>query len=179
MYMSEKERGRTWLLIQQDFSRTKTLSSLGVTEGSSSEWPDWLRALAVSFRRELLRHPRLIPLIARWPVLTPDSCVQLSEWQRKLMRLTHVMCFGTSATLMIVLQGLAFSGRLNTAFNERVNLTVRHRVAWLARCTWATVKSTPQLLVHLGMVASLLSTLCVPIQRYGRPSCSHEREVAS
>jgi hypothetical protein len=49
----------------------------------------------------------------------------------------------------MVLQGLGFSGRLNTAFIERVNLTVRHRVAALARRTWATVKPAPQLLVHL------------------------------
>ena len=32
------------------------------------------------------------------------------------------------------------SGRLNTAFIERVNLTVRHGVAVLARRTWATAK---------------------------------------
>jgi IS1 family transposase len=79
-----------------------------------------------------------------------DLCAGEKSYQRrKLMRLTHEMCLGTSAALKVVLQGLAFSGQLNTAFIERVNLTIRHRVAWLVRRTWATVKPAPQLLVHL------------------------------
>jgi hypothetical protein len=44
---------------------------------------------------------------------------------------------------------MGFSGRLNTAFIERVNLTVRHGVAALARRTWATAKPAPYLLAHL------------------------------
>jgi transposase InsO family protein len=44
---------------------------------------------------------------------------------------------------------MGFSGRLNTAFIERVNLTVRHAIAALARRTWATAKPAPQLLAHL------------------------------
>jgi hypothetical protein len=44
---------------------------------------------------------------------------------------------------------MGFSGRLNTAFIERVNLTVRHGVAALARRTWATAKLAPHLLAHL------------------------------
>ena len=44
---------------------------------------------------------------------------------------------------------MGVSGRLNTAFIERVNLTVRHGVAALARRTWATAKPAPQLLAHL------------------------------
>ena len=44
---------------------------------------------------------------------------------------------------------MGFSGRLNTAFIERVNLSVRHGVAALARRTWATAKPAPQLLAHL------------------------------
>ena len=39
--------------------------------------------------------------------------------------------------------------RLNTAFIERVNLTVRHGVAALARRTWATAQQSPQLLANL------------------------------
>jgi hypothetical protein len=44
---------------------------------------------------------------------------------------------------------LGFSGRLNTAFIERVNLTVCHGVAALARRTWATAQQSPPLLAHL------------------------------
>jgi transposase InsO family protein len=75
--------------------------------------------------------------------------VKKSEWRRKLVRVTPVMRLGTQVDLTIALQGLGFSGRLNTAFIERVNLTVRHGVAALARRTWATAKLAPQLLVHL------------------------------
>jgi hypothetical protein len=47
---------------------------------------------------------------------------------------------------------LARAGSLWTTqhrFLERVNLTVRHGVAALARRTWATAKLAPQLLAHL------------------------------
>jgi IS1 family transposase len=60
-----------------------------------------------------------------------------------------VMRLGTQADLKIALQKIGFSGRLNTAFIERVNLTVRHGVAALARRTWATAQQSPQLLAHL------------------------------
>jgi transposase InsO family protein len=66
-----------------------------------------------------------------------------------LVRVTHVMRLGTQADLTVALQRMGFSGRLNTAFIERVNLTVRHGVAALARRTWATAKPAPQLLAHL------------------------------
>jgi hypothetical protein len=65
------------------------------------------------------------------------------------VRVTHVMRLGTGDALKVALQGLGLSGRLNTAFIERVNLTVRHGVAALARRTWATTQQAPQLLVHL------------------------------
>ncbi len=67
--------------------------------------------------------------------------------QRKLVRVTHVMRLGTDAALKVVLQGLGFSGRLNTAFIERVNLTIRHGVAALARRTWATAQQAPHRIV--------------------------------
>jgi len=69
--------------------------------------------------------------------------------RRKLVRVTHVMRLGTADALTAALQGLGFSGRLNTAFIERVNLTVRHGVAALARRTWATAQQSPHLLAHL------------------------------
>jgi IS1 family transposase len=75
--------------------------------------------------------------------------VKKSYRRRKLVRVTHVMRLGTEAALTVVLQGLGFSGRLNTACIERVNLTVRHGVAALARRTWATSQQASQLLAHL------------------------------
>ena len=75
--------------------------------------------------------------------------VKKSYRRRKLARVTHVMRLGTQADLTLALQGMGFSGQLNTAFIERVNLTVRHGVAALARRTWATAQQAPQLLAHL------------------------------
>jgi len=69
--------------------------------------------------------------------------------QRKLVQVCRVMRLGTEDALKAALQGLGFSGRLNTAFIERVNLTVRHGVAALARRTWATSQQASQLLAHL------------------------------
>ena len=66
--------------------------------------------------------------------------VKKSYQRRKLVRVSQVMRLGTSAALEATLQGLGLSGRLNTAFIERVNLTVRHGVAALTRRTWATAQ---------------------------------------
>ena len=76
--------------------------------------------------------------------------VKNSYRRRKLARVTHVMRLGTEAALKVVLQGLGHSGRLNTAFIERVNLTVRHGIAALARRSWATSQQASQLLAHLS-----------------------------
>jgi IS1 family transposase len=75
--------------------------------------------------------------------------VKKSYRLRKLVRVTQVMRLGTEDDLTFALQTMGFSGRLNTAFIERVNLTVRHGVAALARRTWATARQTPYLLAHL------------------------------
>jgi transposase InsO family protein len=69
--------------------------------------------------------------------------------RRKLVRVSQVMRLGTEAALKVALQGLGFSGRLNTSFIERVNLTIRHGIAALARRTWATAQQSPHLLAHL------------------------------
>jgi hypothetical protein len=75
--------------------------------------------------------------------------VKKSYRRRKLARVTPVMRLGTEPALKAALQGLGFSGRLNTAFIERVNLTVRHGCSALARRTWATSQQAPQLLAHV------------------------------
>jgi IS1 family transposase/transposase-like protein len=75
--------------------------------------------------------------------------VKKSYRRRKLIRVTHVIRLGAEDALKVTLQRLGFSGRLNTAFIERVNLTVRHGIAALARRTWATAQQSPPLLAHL------------------------------
>ncbi len=94
------------------------------------------------------RHGRIV---RQWQVAAGliYGQVKKSYQRRKLIRVTHVMRLGTQADLKVVLQGLGFSGRLNTAFIERVNLTVRHGVLALARRSWATSQQASQLLAHL------------------------------
>ncbi len=89
---------------------------------------------------------------------------ELPAARRELVRVTQVMRLGTQADLTLALQGMGFSGRLNTAFIERVDLTVRHGVAALARRTWATAQQAPHLLVHLEWWRAYYLTiiLCVP-----------------
>ncbi len=106
--------------------------------------------------------------------------------RRKLVRVTHVMRLGTEASLKVSLQEMGFSGRLNTAFIERVNLTVRHGVAALARRTWATAQQSAHLLAHLEWWrayyhfvrphASLRVRLVQPRERGGNRLAQHYRQ---
>ncbi len=98
--------------------------------------------------REVVRRGRKV---SQWQVSAELIYGQVKKIyrRRKLVRVTHVMRLGTGAALTVALQELGLSGRLNTAFIERVNLTVRHGVAALARRTWATAQQSPHLLAHL------------------------------
>jgi hypothetical protein len=69
--------------------------------------------------------------------------------RRRLVRVTRRMRCGTAEELRIALSQLGLSGRLNTAFIERVNLTLRQSVSALIRRRWSTAQLAPQLLVHL------------------------------
>jgi hypothetical protein len=89
------------------------------------------------------------------------------------------MRLGTEAALTAALQELGFSGRLNTAFIERVNLTVRHGVAALARRTWATAQQSPQLLANLEWWRAYYHGCRAPIERCEWHSCSLENEGAT
>ena len=89
--------------------------------------------------------------VRRWPVAVEliYGQVKKSSQQRKLVRVSHVMRLGTEDALKAALQELGLSGRLNTAFIERANLTIRHGIAALARRTWATAQQSSHLLAHL------------------------------
>ncbi len=98
--------------------------------------------------------------------------------RRRLVRVTYQMRCGTRSALRAALRRLGLSGRLNTAFVERVNLTIRQSIAALMRRTWATVQHAPQLLAHLEWWrsyyhfvrphASLRVALAQPIERGGK-----------
>ncbi|QBD80834.1 TetR family transcriptional regulator [Ktedonosporobacter rubrisoli] len=51
----------------------EAIKALNVPVGPPEEWARWLRGLAVALHEELLRHPRLLPLIATRPAMTPVS----------------------------------------------------------------------------------------------------------
>ncbi len=57
------------------------------------------------------------------------------------MRVAHHVLAGTQEQLRVRLRALGLSGRLNTAFVERVNLTLRLGVPALARRTWSTAQT--------------------------------------
>src|SRR5260370_8004998 len=84
------------------------------------------------------------------------------------------MRLGKEDALKAALQGLGFSGRLNTAFIERVNLTVRHGVAALARRTWATAQQSPHLLSHLEWWRAYYPFLRPPVSLPAVPLPPHK-----
>ena len=98
--------------------------------------------------------------------------------RRKVVQVTCVMRCGTAENLRTSLRALGLSGRLNTAFVERVNLTIRQAIAALARRTWATAQAAPALLAQLEwwrgyyhfvrLHASLRVPLAQAIERGGR-----------
>jgi transposase InsO family protein len=98
--------------------------------------------------------------------------------RRKVVRVRQVMRCGTQAELTVALHVLGLSGRLNPAFVERVNLTIRQSVAALVRRTWSTAQVTPHLLAQLEWWrsyyhlvrphASLRLALVQPMARGGR-----------
>lgn len=75
--------------------------------------------------------------------------VQNCYRQRRLVRVRYRVLCGTRRRLRQALQTLGLSGRLTTAFVERVNLTVRQGVAALTRRTWATAQTVPGLLSQI------------------------------
>jgi IS1 family transposase len=75
--------------------------------------------------------------------------VQKRYRARRLVRVTPRVLCGTWERIRTTLQRLGLSGTLNTAFVERLNLTVRQGVPALTRRTWATAQTPARLLLHL------------------------------
>ena len=68
---------------------------------------------------------------------------QLHKWyqRRQLVRIKYQMQCGARRTLRSALRALGWSGTLQTAFVERLNLTARMSVAALTRRTWVTAQT--------------------------------------
>jgi IS1 family transposase len=70
-------------------------------------------------------------------------------WRRRLVKVVRSMLCGELENLQARLQDIGLSGRIQTSFVERVNLTIRQGVSFLARRTWGTAQFTPELELHL------------------------------
>jgi len=67
----------------------------------------------------------------------------------KLVKVEHLMLCGEREKLTTGLKALGLTGKINTAFVERINLTIRQGVAFLARRTWGAAQFTAELELHL------------------------------
>jgi IS1 family transposase/transposase-like protein len=103
----------------------------------TAHFGQWIRAVG--------RHP------GQWQMAAGLLYGQVKKHYRRrhLVRVTHVLRCGTRMAVREALMELGLSGKLNTAFVERLNLTLRQSVAALVRRTWSTMQEAPQLLVHL------------------------------
>ena len=118
--------------------------------------------------------------VRQWQVLSGLIYGQVKKTYRRrnVVRVSRVMRCGTAEDLRAALRQLGLTGRLNTAFVERVNLTLRQGIAALTRRTWATAQHVPALLASLEwwrgyyhfvrLHTSLRVALATPIERGGR-----------
>jgi hypothetical protein len=69
--------------------------------------------------------------------------------RRRLVKVERVMLWGSFEALVSRLKAAGLTGRLNTAFIERLTLTLRQGVALLTRRTWGTAQQTSELTLHV------------------------------
>jgi IS1 family transposase len=78
--------------------------------------------------------------------------------RRRLVKVEHHVLWGELEQLCAGLKALGLSlpvrrtqtgGKINTAFIERLNLTIRQGVAFLLRRTWGIAQFTPELALHV------------------------------
>ncbi len=66
----------------------------------------------------------------------------IKKYRRKrLVEVHHHVCLGTPETYRAALRAADLTDRIQTAFIERLNLTIRRSIAGLARRSWSTAHS--------------------------------------
>jgi IS1 family transposase len=75
--------------------------------------------------------------------------VQKIHRRRRLIRVNWKILCGSLEAFAARLQALGLSGRIQTAFIERLNLTLRRSLAPLARRSWSTAQLPGELQLHL------------------------------
>lgn len=68
--------------------------------------------------------------------------------RRRLAEVRQHVCFGSADDYRQALQAQGLSGRIQTAFIERLNLTIRRSIAGLARRSWSVAHSLSELALH-------------------------------
>jgi len=65
------------------------------------------------------------------------------------VKVQRVMLWGSLQALATRLKAVGLSGRLNTAFVERLNLTLRQGIALLTRRTWSVAQEVGELALQV------------------------------
>jgi hypothetical protein len=91
-----------------------------------------------------------------WRILPELLYGQFSKVRagRKLKQVYTKMLCGERSKLQAILQGIGLSGQIQTAFVERLNLTLRHLVAALRRKTWALADNARTLRWRVALAAA-------------------------
>jgi IS1 family transposase len=86
-----------------------------------------------------------------WQLAVDFIYGQVKKFQRRrrLVKVERVMLCGSFEILAHRLKAAGLSGRLNTAFVERLNLTLRQGVALLTRRTWGAAEQASELALHV------------------------------
>jgi IS1 family transposase len=115
-----------------------------------------------------------------WMLLTNFAYAQVIKQQRRfrLVKVEQRMMCGLLSEYAARLKANGLSGKINTSFVERANLTIRQCVSKLTRRTWGMAQFTPELSEHLywwlayyhfaRYHESLRVKLDMPIQRKGQ-----------
>jgi IS1 family transposase len=86
-----------------------------------------------------------------WQMALELLCGQVKKScrRRTIFKVERRMRLGQLGDLQAALLRLGFTGSINTAFVERINLTLRQGLAALTRRSWATAQLTPELEAQL------------------------------
>ena len=86
-----------------------------------------------------------------WTLLGEFAYAQVIKHQRRhrTVEVERRLLWGNGVNFRDRLKAAGLSGRINTAFVERVNLTIRQCVSKLTRRTWGPAHFAPELVEHL------------------------------
>jgi hypothetical protein len=111
-----------------------------------------------------------------------------TERRRKLVQVRQVMRCSARVALRSAVQALRLSGRLTSAFVERLTLRLRQSVAALIGRSWSSMQDMPDLLLDLECWRayyhlvrpheSLLLALAQPIWRAGKPRRQRQKAAS-